>query len=137
MRSGERAVEHLVGTYLALFVIERRARVRQPANGRGARVPLPLPPWVSADGGLAVSLQSNIGVTRPWPLVHAWPASGERLTLVCRYALDGLGLWVLRFQVAAKVSVIDGGLALLLAHPAICLAGAVVRCLKRWRACGA
>jgi hypothetical protein len=129
-------LRHLVGLCLALFVIERRKQVRQPAHGRGVRVLLPLPPWVSADGGPAVSLQSNIGVTRPWPSVHTWPAPGERLTLVCGYALDGLCLRALGFLVAAKVTVIDAGLALLLAHPATCLTGAVARCLKRWRARG-
>ena len=42
----------------------------------------------------------------------------------------------LGFLVAAKVIVVDVGLALLLVYPAVCLAGGAVHCLIRWRSRG-
>jgi hypothetical protein len=42
----------------------------------------------------------------------------------------------LGFLVAAKVMVVDSGLALLLVYPAVCLAGGAVRCLMQCRSHG-
>ncbi len=51
-------------------------------------------------------------------------------------AIVSVASMALGFLVAAKVIVIDAGLALLLIYPAICLTAGIVRCLMLWRACG-